>query len=77
MGDLEAKALIDNSYMKHKDLWEAARLNAFYSVVPYSSKKIELNDIIKFNWDKEEANQIDENEIERLKQEAKKWERVI
>lgn len=50
----EINSLIKHSYKRHKNQWEQARLISFLIAQTNSTKKLQLEDIIKFKWEKEQ-----------------------
>lgn len=67
----EIRAIMDYEYLAHKDSWEQARLVAYLIAQSNSSKKLKITDILKFYWEKEEADSsntaVSNAEKERLK----------
>ena len=69
---------IQNLHLRTKENWEQARLNAYITAQVNSSKKLKITDIMEFPWEKTEAKKtgktdISNEDIERLKNKAKKW----
>lgn len=50
----EVAALMRDSYKKHRNEWEAARLVAFVTAQCNSRKTLKITDIVKFPWEKDE-----------------------
>lgn len=72
----EAKSLINYGYYKSMEDWEQTRLLAYITAQVNSTKKLKLNDIMKFHWDENENEKgkngkIDEVSLQRLKNKAK------
>lgn len=69
------------SYYKHKDNWEQSRLISFIIAQVNSKKKLKLEDITKFEWEREQTTEkdtyISTEEIERLRKEAEEMERMF
>lgn len=69
---------IQNLHLRTKENWEQARLNAYITAQVNSSKKLKITDIMEFPWEKSESKRqgktdISNEDIERLKNKAKKW----
>ena len=70
-------------YRKHKDEWEAARMQAYLTAQVNSTKKLKPTDIISFAWESAiktatvKGQMMDRAEIERLKQQAQKFENLL
>lgn len=78
----EVSALMKYSYQKHKEEWEQARLISYLIAQTNSSKKLKMEDIIKFHWEKEhitEKNEMDisQEEIEMLSKKAMEMEKLM
>ena len=73
----EVRAAMKYQYYAHKDEWESSRLIAYLIAQTNSRKKLSLNDIVKFYWEKDEDEEdisiINKEDIERLKKEAEKY----
>lgn len=71
----EAKALLKYQYYKDKENWEQTRLLGYITVQVNSTKKIKINDILKFEWDEQNHENkpklMEDSELQRLKQKAK------
>ncbi len=70
------------SYLKHKDDWEQARLISYLIAQSNSTKKLKLEDIIKFQWDDESERHKDESavtndDIEQMMREADEIKRIM
>lgn len=72
---------MDYEYYAHKDSWEQARLVAYLVAQSNSSKKINLTDIAKFYWEKEEASSdttaLSNTDKERLKEMANQYKQLL
>lgn len=76
----EVSALMKFSYYRHKDSWEQSRLGAFMTAQCNSSKKLKIQDIIKFDWEKDTAEKdtsISKEDIDRLSQQAEEFEKMF
>lgn len=77
----EIRAVMDYEYLAHKDSWEQARLVAYLVAQSNSSKKINLTDIAKFYWEKEEASSdtttLSNTDKERLKEMANQYKQLL
>lgn len=66
----EINGALKYSYYAYKDEWEQARLIAFLIAQTNSRKKLTLNDITKFYWEKDkedsEDTKITKKDIQRL-----------
>lgn len=71
----EVKSLLKYQHYKFKEEWEQTRLLAYITAQCNSTKKLKLDDIIKFPWEVEEkkkASAITNEELQRLKDKAQK-----
>lgn len=78
----EIRAVMDYEFLAHKDSWEQARLVAYLVAQSNSSKKINLTDIAKFYWEKEEASSdttttLSNTDKERLKEMANQYKQLL
>lgn len=77
MREYEVNDIIENIPYLDRSSWEQCRFNSYVLAQVNSKKKLELNDILKFPWEKkedDEKNTIMTNEdIEKLKSLAKQW----
>ena len=75
----EISSLMKFSYYRHKENWEQARLISYLIAQTHSSKKLKLEDIIKFSWEKETPKDtyISNEEIARLSREAEELEKLF
>jgi uncharacterized pyridoxal phosphate-containing UPF0001 family protein len=72
----EIEALVENIWMKSKESWEQARLQAYVTAQCQSTKKMEIKDLMTFPWESVENEKIDDTKEEReaLMKEMKAWE---
>ena len=75
----EMSALIDNMWMKSKESWEQARLQAYLTAQVNSTKRIDMTEFMTFPWEKIETEKIDDTKEERetLMKEMKEWENIM
>ena len=75
MKSYEIDCLIENLWMKNKESWEQTRLQAYITAQTQSTKKIEMNDMMSFPWEKkvEKVEDIPED-IEMMRKEMKEME---
>lgn len=68
----EVSSLMRYGYYKNKESWEQSRLIAFLIAQTHSSKRLKMEDIMKFGWEQEETGEtfISKEDIERLSREA-------
>jgi hypothetical protein len=75
----EISAALKYQYYAVKDGWEQARLISFLIAQSNSRKKLKMEDILEFPWEKnsneptEDRTMISKEDIERLKQEAENY----
>ena len=71
----EIEALIENLWMKNKESWEQTRVQAYITAQTQSTKKIDMNDIMSFPWEKK-VEKVDDTpeEIEMMRKEMKEME---
>lgn len=73
----EVKAVMEYSYYATKDSWEQARLIAYMIAQTNSTKRLNITDILKFQWDRENAVTTMSNaDMDRLRQRAKQYETI-
>lgn len=76
----EVKTALQYSYLKHKESWEQTRM-IVYSILQVNSKsKFQLQDVIKFPWEKEttdEDTKITKKDITRLNKMAESYIKYI
>ena len=76
----EVKTALQYSYLKYKESWEQTR-TIVYSILQVNSKsKIQLQDVIKFPWEKEttdEDTKITKEDITRLNKMAESYKKYI
>lgn len=74
----EVKAVMDYECLAYKDSWEQSRLIAYMIAQTNSTKRLKLTDILKFQWEKEDADTAISNEdVARLREKAKQYENLI
>ena len=73
----EIETIIENLWMKDKESWEQARLQAYITAQVNSTKHIEMKDILTFPWEKEEKIEDTQEEKEALMKEIKEWEKIM
>lgn len=75
----EIKVLIENQWMKTKESWEQARMQAFITAQVNSTKPLEMTDLMTFPWEKVENEKIEatQDEREALMKEMKEWENIM
>lgn len=76
----EISALMKYSYYKNKEDWEQARLISYLIAQTNSTKKLKLEDIIKFSWEGEKSTdnmKISQEEIEALQRQAEEMEKYF
>lgn len=65
------------SYYKNMEDWEQTRLISYITAQVNSSKKLKLNEIVKFQWDEKPSDKkngvVNEKELQRLKQKAQNY----
>lgn len=71
----EIEALIENLWMKNKESWEQTRVQAYITAQTQSTKKIDMNDIMSFPWEKKvEKVEDTPEEIDMMRKEMKEME---
>lgn len=72
----EIEALVENIWMKSKESWEQARLQAYVTAQCQSTKKMEIKDLMTFPWENADNEKIEDTKEEReaLMREMKAWE---
>ena len=76
MEGYEVKALMKYENNKKKDEWEQARLISYIIAQGNSTKKLKMDDIVKFYWEQESEQtetSIQRQDIERLRQRAQAY----
>lgn len=75
----EVEALIENMWMKSKESWEQARLQAYLTAQVNSTKKIDMTEFMTFPWEKVETDKIEDTKEEReaVMKEMKEWENIM
>ena len=75
MNFYEIEALLDNLWMKNKESWEQTRVRAYITAQTQSTKKIDMNDMMSFPWEKKVEKVEDTPEdIEMMRKEMKEME---
>ena len=75
MNFYEIEALLDNLWMKNKESWEQTRIQAYITAQTQSTKKIDMNDMMSFPWEKKVEKVEDTPEdIEMMMKEMKEME---
>lgn len=71
----EIEALLENLWMKNKESWEQTRVQAYITAQTQSTKKIDMNDMMSFPWEKKVEKVEDTPEdIEMMRKEMKEME---
>lgn len=71
----EIEALIENLWMKNKESWEQTRVQAYITAQTQSTKKIDMNDMMSFPWEKKvEKIEDTPEEIDMMRKEMKEME---
>ena len=71
----EIEALIENLWIKNKETWEQTRVQAYITAQTQSTKKIDMNDMMSFPWEKKVEKVEDTPEdIEMMRKEMKEME---
>lgn len=75
----EIEALIENIWMKSKESWEQARLQAYLTAQVNSTKKIDMTEFMTFPWEDVDNEKIEDTKEEReaLMKEMKEWENIM
>lgn len=77
----ELSDIVENLVYLDRNLWESQRLNAYITAQVNSTKKLQMKDICSFQWETKDEEKSDtsisDDEIKRLKENAKQWEKVI
>lgn len=73
----EMNAALKYSYYSHKDTWEQARFVAYVVAQTQSTKKINMEEMLKFHWEKDNEEKSDttitKEQIELLKAQAQQY----
>lgn len=77
MQTYEIEALLENIWMKSKESWEQARLQAYITAQVNSTKKIEMSDLLTFPWEKTQKVEDTQEERDALMKEMKEWENIM
>lgn len=71
---------MSHSYYRNKETWEQARLIAYLIAQTHSQKKLKLEDIIKFEWEKHSTHSetyISTEDINILSKQAEAFEKMF
>lgn len=64
----EVGLLLDQLEYSNRDSWEQCRLTMWATLQSQSSKRIKVNDVLPFSWDKtKEVKEITRNDVEEFK----------
>lgn len=75
MNFYEIETLLENLWMKNKESWEQTRVQAYITAQTQSTKKIDMNDMMSFPWEKKVEKVEDTPEdIEMMRKEMKEME---
>lgn len=75
MNFYEIEALLENLWMKNKESWEQTRVQAYITAQTQSTKKIDMNNMMSFPWEKKVEKVEDTPEdIEMMRKEMKEME---
>ena len=75
MQTYEIETLLENLWMKNKESWEQTRVQAYITAQTQSTKKIDMNDMMSFPWEKKVEKVEDTPEdIEMMRKEMKEME---
>lgn len=75
MNFYEIEALLENLWMKNKESWEQTRVQAYITAQTQSTKKIDMNDMMSFPWEKKvEKIEDTPEDIEMMRKEMKEME---
>ena len=75
MQTYEIETLIENLWMKNKESWEQTRVQAYITAQTQSTKKIDMNDMMSFPWEKKvEKVEDTPEEIDMMRKEMKSME---
>ena len=70
----EIETLIGNQWMRDKESWEQARLQAYMTAQVNSTRRIDMDDFLTFPWEKGVKVEDTPEERESLMREMKEWE---
>lgn len=81
MQQYEIDTILDNLAFINRTDWERTRLEIYSNLQMNTKKKLKTTDVITFPWEKEEQEEhiteISNEDVERLKMEAKKYEKLL
>lgn len=67
-----ARAWHDIEERRERGDWERSRMQCICMMQPYSKKKLQPEDVMRFSWDKEKEDDLSKDEIMQRFQAAKK-----
>lgn len=76
----EINDILENIQYLDRNSWEQARLNVYATAQTHSKKELEITDILKFPWDKEQqhhSTEMSNEEKERLQRKAEEMQKYI
>lgn len=74
----EMECLLENLWMKNKDSWEQSRMVAYVTAQSQSTKKLDMQEMITFPWEKEsEKEEITDEERQNIVKEMKAMEEMM
>lgn len=68
MQPYELAPLLDANYNRYKNQWEQVRFITYVQAQTQSDKKLTPQDIIRFNWEQEEVEEVTPEELQQRKQ---------
>lgn len=73
MTEWEINDLVENLPYLDRNLWETCRLNTYITAQVNSTKKLSMQELIKFKWEEDIKGDIEisNEDIKRLKEKAK------
>lgn len=80
----ELNDIIENLPYLDRNIWETARLNAWATVNGYTKRHLTQKEILKFKWEEEDKEkfvekekdiEISDDDIKRLQELSKQWEK--
>jgi hypothetical protein len=73
----EIECLLENLWMKNKDSWEQSRLLAYVTAQSQSTKKIDMQQMLSFPWEKEPVHEDTQEERDEIMREMKAMEEMM
>lgn len=78
----EIQALMKYSYFRNKESWEQARLISYLIAQTHSTKKLKLEEIVKFPWEQQDEKQhiserITQYDIDFLEKQAEEMKKYL